>query len=140
MKRIIKRTLGIIAAALGLTAFAAFGNAFEATPEQLQEASHIRAVGLDMGLDKLSGEDIASIGMEMNQSEGGGEAQALTEEQKEAINCFSAEMIKIQFYGELEVFARLLNDEVFEEQVQQQLYEKCGLDQLIEAGDQTKKE
>ncbi|MGI9535658.1 MAG: hypothetical protein ACR2PB_01205, partial [Desulfocapsaceae bacterium] len=111
-----------------LTAFSAFTDlcfASEPTPQQVQEAAHIRAVGLDMGLDKLSGEDIAKIGTEVNREMGGeGETKAMTEEQKEAINCFSKEMIQIQFYGDLEIFARLLNDEEFEKEVEERIYQK----------------
>ena len=107
----------------------------------MQEAAHIRAVGLDMGLDKLSGEDIAKIGTEVNREMGGeGETKEMTEEQKEAISCFSKEMIQIQFYGDLEIFARLLNDEEFEKEVEERIYQKCGLDQIVESQEQGKKE
>ena len=137
----IAKGLGISVFLMAVTAFNNFCFAFEPTPQQIQEAAHIRAVGLDMGLDKLSGEDIAKIGMEMSKEMGDeGETRELTDEQKEAINCFSQEMIQIQFYDDLEIFARLLNDEEFEKEVEERLYEKCGLDQLVGSQEQGKKE
>lgn len=141
MYRIRAKCLAISVLLLAVTAFTNLCLAFEPTAQQIQEAAHIRAVGLDMGLDKLTGEDIAKIGMEMSKDAGGeGETGELSGEQKEAVNCFSQEMIQIQFHGDLKIFARLLNDAEFEEELEERLYEKCGLDQIVESGKQEKKE
>ena len=110
--------------------------AFKATPEQISEAKHIRAMGQKMGLDKITVERAMEMSSGLQQALGlTGDHAAITAEQKQAVNCYLEEMARIHYEGDISVFARFLNDQEFQQHTERTLYISCGLDELYGAYD-----
>lgn len=105
-------------------------SSFEPTEEQIKQAEMFRKAATQMGMDKMSPEQLIDVSMGMTKSLGSKVKRQPTEKEKKALVCYMKKILEIQFEYPIEEYVRFLNDEEYENKLNQKFTKKCGLDKL----------
>ena len=95
---------------------------FESTEEQIKQAEMFRKAATQMGMDKMSPEQLIDVSMGMAKSLGSEVKRQLTEKEKKALVCYMEKILEIQFEYPIEEYVRFLNDEEYENKLQIMLF------------------
>jgi len=81
---------------------------YQVTQADIEQATKTRAMGMQIGLDKLSPEQWMTMATSMTADQ-----IALTDDEKQAMACIAEQEIIIQYQAPIEVYARYLADKDF---------------------------
>ena len=103
-------------------------SSFEPTEEQIKQAEMFRKAATQMGMDKMDPEQLLEVSMGMARSPGSEAKRQLTEKEKKTLVCYMEKILEIQFEYPIEDYVRFLNDEEYENKLNQKFTKNCEVD------------
>ena len=105
-------------------------SSFEPTEEQIKQAEMFRKAATQMGMDKIDPEQLLEISMGLARSLGSEAKRQLTQKEKKTLVCYMEKILEILFEYPIEEYIRFLNDEEYENKLNQKFTKNCEVDKL----------
>lgn len=99
---------------------------FELTQDHIRQAEMARDMGLKMGLNKATPEQMVEAAIDMAAG-GETEVRALTRKEKKAMTCMMARVLDMQFESDIKEYARFMSDDTYRVEINSRWAKKCGV-------------